>query len=67
MVRWHQNDSDKANTYAKATRRIYNCGILLLFAAVTTAVLPPGAVPGSGYTVVGVGAVGLSRRTDLDP
>ena len=56
---WHKHDAGKAVTFAKATRRLYNLGILLLLAAVTTAVLPPGVVSNSRYVVVGAGAVGF--------
>jgi len=56
---WHTKNVAKAEAFAKATRRLYNLGILLLLAAVTTAVLPPSAVTTPRYVVVGVAAVGF--------
>jgi len=56
---WHQNDANKAANYARFTRWLYNLGILLLLAAITTAVVPPGAISGSRYVVVTVGTVGF--------
>jgi hypothetical protein len=52
-------DSGKAGTWAKATRRLYNLGILLLLAGVATAVVPPGHIPRERWVVIGVGAVGF--------
>lgn len=56
---WHIANATKAGTYAKATRRLYNFGILVLLAAVATAVIPPGPIAGSRIIVVVVGCAGF--------
>lgn len=56
---WHKENSKKANTYSKATRRLYNIGILSLLAAITTAVVPRGVISASRLVVVVAAAAGL--------
>ena len=59
LVRMQIKDFNKAGTWAKATRRLYNFGVLLLLAAVTTAVVPPGTISHERAVAIGIGAVGL--------
>ena len=59
LVTQQIEDSNKAGTWAKATRRLYNLGILLLLAGVTTAVVPPGSISHQRAVVIAIGAVGF--------
>ena len=59
LVTMQIKDFNKAGKWAKATRRLYNFGVLLLLAGVTTAVVPPGNISHVRAVVIGIGAIGF--------